>query len=127
MSKFFLKMLPFSAFLSITKAQWSSVVAYPYNSKNSSSVNSADISSYKSKAVDKLEENFISNLDYVITLCAEQACPMYITHANKLQWINEDPDIKDYSKKDALLAFRKTRNDIYDSLKRFKLETLSAD
>lgn len=86
-----------------------------------------DISSYKSKAVDKLEENFISNLDYVITLCAEQACPMYITHANKLQWINEDPDIKDYSKKDALLAFRKTRNDIYDSLKRFKLETLSAD
>jgi arsenate reductase (thioredoxin) len=86
-----------------------------------------DISSYTSKSVDKLEKNFISNLDYVITLCAEEACPMYITHADKLHWINEDPDNKDYSKKDALLAFRKTRSDIYNSLKKFKLEILSAE
>jgi hypothetical protein len=60
-------------------------------------------------------------------LCAEEACPMYITHADKLHWINEDPDNKDYSKKDALLAFRKTRSDIYNSLKKFKLEILSAE
>jgi arsenate reductase len=86
-----------------------------------------DISSYTSKSVDKLEKNFISNLDYVITLCAEEVCPMYITHADKLHWINEDPDNKDYSKKDALLAFRKTRSDIYNSLKKFKLEILSAE
>ena len=83
-----------------------------------------DISSNKSKSVDDLEENFINNLDYVITLCAEEACPTYITHANKLHWINKDPDNRDHTKKESFLAFRKTRNDICDMLMEFMKENL---
>ena len=83
-----------------------------------------NISSHKSKSIDDLEEDFINNLDYVITLCAEEACPSYITHANKLHWVNKDPDNKDYTKNESLLAFRKTRNDIYNMLKKFMIENL---
>ena len=83
-----------------------------------------DISSQKSKSVDDLEEGFINNLDYVITLCAEEACPTYITHANKLHWVNKDPDNKDHTKNESLLAFRKTRNDIYNMLTKFMIKNL---
>ena len=34
-----------------------------------------DISNHYSKSIDELESDFMDNLDYVITLCAEEVCP----------------------------------------------------
>jgi arsenate reductase len=83
-----------------------------------------DASSHLSKSVDDLEKDFINNLDYVITLCAEEACPAYITHAKKLHWINEDPASNSYTVNESVLAFRKTRTDIYKLIRKFMLENL---
>ena len=78
-----------------------------------------DASSHSSKSVDDLEEDFINNLDYVITLCAEEACPAYITNAKKLHWVNEDPANPAYSDFESIQAFRKARENIYNLIKKF--------
>lgn len=83
-----------------------------------------DASSHLSKSVDDLDEDFIDNLDYVITLCAEEACPAYITHAKKLHWINEDPANPSYSEFESLHAFRNTRDNIFKLIKKFYIENL---
>ena len=83
-----------------------------------------DASSHQSKSVDDLEKDFIDNLDYVITLCAEEACPAYITHAKKLHWINEDPANPVYSDFESINAFRNTRGNIFKLIKKFYIENI---
>ena len=83
-----------------------------------------DASLHSSKSVDDLEKDFIDNLDYVITLCAEEVCPIYITHAKKLHWINEDPANEAYSEFESLQAFRNTRDNIFKLIKKFYVENL---
>ena len=36
-----------------------------------------DIRDQYSKSIDDLDKNFIDNLDYAITLCAEEVCPVF--------------------------------------------------
>ena len=84
-----------------------------------------DASSHSSKSIDDLEKDFINNLDYVITLCAEEACPAFITHAKKLHWINEDPANSTYSDFESLKAFRYTRENIYKLTKKFFIENIA--
>ena len=50
-----------------------------------------DIRDQYSKSIDDLDKNFIDNLDYAITLCAEEVCPVLGSDANNLHWLNEDP------------------------------------
>ena len=38
-----------------------------------------DISAQYSKSVDALSDKFLTELDYVITLCAEEVCPVIIS------------------------------------------------
>ena len=38
-----------------------------------------DITNYKPKSIDSLDKEFVDNLDYVITLCAEEICPIMPT------------------------------------------------
>ena len=40
-----------------------------------------DISKHTSKSIEDLDDEFINNLDYVITLCAEEVCPVLPTNA----------------------------------------------
>ncbi|GIR73323.1 MAG: hypothetical protein CM15mP76_00500 [Prochlorococcus sp.] len=35
-----------------------------------------DISSNKTKSIESLDKDFVSKLDHVITLCAEEVCPI---------------------------------------------------
>ncbi len=44
-----------------------------------------------SKSVDDLPAAFIDNLDFVITLCAEEVCPVIQNKAQKLHWPFADP------------------------------------
>ncbi len=81
-----------------------------------------DISSYQSKHVDNLEKDFMINLDYVIKLCAEEVCPVLVSKAKILRWTNADPVNASYNDLESEIAFRKTRENIYNLLKKFLLE-----
>ena len=63
-----------------------------------------------SKATHELPEAFIKGLDYVITLCAEEACPLSPSaSAEKLAWTYPDPE--------NLQDFEKIREDLIQKLK----------
>jgi arsenate reductase len=72
-----------------------------------------------SKHIDNLDKEFMSNLDYVITLCAEEVCPSLPIATKRLHWINEDPVNINYSDKQLKYAFSTTRDNIFKLIKKF--------
>jgi len=83
-----------------------------------------DISNHFSKSVDDLDKDFIDNLDFVITLCAEEVCPILDNPCKKLHWMNIDPDNKDFNDSQLKSSFESTRLNIYNLLKKFFTEML---
>ena len=79
-----------------------------------------DISSHRPKTWDELPPAFFINLDYVITLCAEEACPTIAVKAKKLHWDLPDPAAVSGSDEERLGAFRKTRDEIKKRLEAFQ-------
>jgi arsenate reductase len=71
-----------------------------------------DISTHYSKSWDDLPSSFFNDLDYVVTLCAEEVCPTLATKAKKLHWGMPDPKTSD--------DFRKVRDELTRRLKEFK-------
>ena len=45
-----------------------------------------DISQNWSKSIDQLSHEFVEQLDFVITLCAEEVCPVLPSKAKRLHW-----------------------------------------
>ena len=41
-----------------------------------------DISHNKTKSIESLDKEFISSLDFVVTLCAEEVCPVVPSNNN---------------------------------------------
>ena len=79
-----------------------------------------DISKHYSKSVDHLSQQFLADLDYVITLCAEEVCPVLFTKAQKLHWPFLDPATPEQLPEDQTLArFRTVREAIHERLKQF--------
>jgi arsenate reductase len=82
-----------------------------------------DISKHYSKSVDDLSPKFIVGLDYVITLCAEEVCPMMVSKATKLHWPHPDPASKESLPEEVMLQrFTQARDAIHERLKAFKKE-----
>ena len=81
-----------------------------------------DISGYKTKSIESLEKDFINELDYAITLCAEEVCPAVPSATKIFHWPNEDPDNDDYNHQQEKNAFTKTRQNIFNLLKKFVIE-----
>ena len=81
-----------------------------------------DIRDQFSKSTDDLDKDFIDNLDFAITLCAEEVCPVLPTKAKSLHWMNEDPANSNYSEQQLRSSFSKTRENIFNLLKKFLLE-----
>ena len=81
-----------------------------------------DISHQRSKSIGHLDTNFLDNLDFVVTLCAEEICPVLPSKARKLHWLNVDPANKNYSETQLKIAFKKTRENIFKLLKKFYVE-----
>ena len=79
-----------------------------------------DLGSHHSKSVDTIEP---STVDTVITLCAEEVCPVILGQLRRLHWPIPDPASDDPSlTRDQLLArFRTARDEI-----RGRLEALAA-
>ena len=83
-----------------------------------------DISKHYSKSIGDLDSGFLGSLDYVITLCAEEVCPILISKAKKLHWPFPDPATKEpLSEAEYLQRFRTARDAIQDRLKIFKAES----
>lgn len=82
-----------------------------------------DISNHYSKSCDDIQSEFISELDYVITLCAEEVCPVIISKAKKLHWPFPDPASKEpIPDMESLQRFRTARDSIRTQLMKFKEE-----
>lgn len=80
-----------------------------------------DISRHYSKSVDELSPPFIVGLDYVITLCAEEICPLFISNAKKIHWPIPDPATKQSLPEEEMLQrFRAAREDIQQKIIQFK-------
>jgi arsenate reductase len=78
-----------------------------------------DISSQHSKSTEYLEKSFMDNLDFVITLCAEEVCPILNNNAKKIHWMNEDPVNVNFSDAQSKAAFIKVRDNLYNLIKKF--------
>lgn len=74
-----------------------------------------DISGQTSKCVDELD---FSNAAYVITLCADEVCPVFIGSAQKLHWPLTDPAARELNHSEQLDQFRKVRDQLAQKIYR---------
>lgn len=77
-----------------------------------------DASKNWSKSTDQLSPSFLKNLDFVITLCAEEVCPTLPSRAKRLHWPIKDP--AGAPEEDKQLTFRRARDEIKSKLEKFK-------
>jgi len=67
-----------------------------------------DISDHRSTGLDEVERP----VDAVITLCAEEVCPLWLGDAVRLHWGLPDPAAVDGTPEERLKAFRSVRNEL---------------
>jgi len=75
-----------------------------------------DISHHSSKSVDSLPATFLVKLDAVITLCADEVCPVLPMPVKKIHWPFTDPAAVHGADEDVLAAFRLVRDSIRNKL-----------
>jgi arsenate reductase len=81
---------------------------------------SIDINKNWSKSFDQLSPQFLADLDFVITLCEEEVCPVMISKAKRLHWPIKDPaKVQEAEKAE---AFRVARDEIKEKLETFGRE-----
>ncbi len=80
-----------------------------------------DIQDQSSKSVDDIDQ---SNIDMVITLCAEEVCPIFLGKVERLHWPFKDPADATLSRDAQKQLFRETRDGITAKLESLK-STLS--
>ena len=70
-----------------------------------------DLATHDSKSVETIDPNTV---DTVVTLCAEEVCPVFLGKARRIHWPIEDPASDDPAiSQDAMLArFRSARDQI---------------
>ena len=78
-----------------------------------------DISGHASKPVSDIP---IAAVDTIITLCAEEVCPLVPGNVRRLHWALADPAAVDGSQEDRLATFRMTRDEV-----RRRMEAFLAD
>jgi arsenate reductase len=78
-----------------------------------------DISSHSSKPLADIP---LTDVDTIITLCAEEVCPHVPGNVQRLHWALADPAAVDGSQEDRLATFRMTRDEV-----RRRIEAFLAD
>lgn len=68
-----------------------------------------DISGHRSKSVSEIP---MDEVDTVITLCAEEECPVFPGKAERVHWGLADPASVGSSKLEGLAAFREIRDEL---------------
>jgi arsenate reductase (thioredoxin) len=84
-----------------------------------------DISGHRSKVVDEFADQ---SFDYVLTVCdnANETCPIYPGHANRIHRDFEDPAAVQGSEEERLAAFRKVRDQLRDYFRASPFEQLTS-
>ncbi len=67
-----------------------------------------DISHHRSTGIDDVE----GSVDVVITLCAEEVCPIWLEDATRLHWSLPDPAAAPGDDGERLDAFRSVRDEL---------------
>ena len=75
-----------------------------------------DIAAHRSKGVDEVP---VEVVDTVVTLCAEEVCPVHLHEARRLHWPLADPAAAGGSEDDVAEAFRATRDELHRRLTAF--------
>jgi arsenate reductase len=75
-----------------------------------------------SKSTDDLDKDFINNLDFAITLCAEEVCPALPFRAKSLHWSNKDPANSSYDEEQLNISFAFVRDNLYELIQIFTIE-----
>lgn len=80
-----------------------------------------DLSTHHSKSVQTIDPTTVGT---VITLCAEEVCPVFLGQARRLHWPISDPASKDPSipREEMLARFRAARDTLRGMLERFAEE-----
>jgi arsenate reductase len=73
-----------------------------------------DISGHRSKGLNSIDAG---SVDAVITLCAEQVCPVFLGKAHRLHWGLPDPAAVAGTEETRLNAFRSVRDELLSRLK----------
>lgn len=75
-----------------------------------------DLTAHRSKSVDSIDP---VTVDTVITLCAEEVCPLFLGKAARLHWPIDDPASSDpaLTREQMLARFRSARDEIEVRLK----------
>ncbi len=68
-----------------------------------------DISKNRSKSVEEIDP---STVETVVTLCAEEECPVFLGKAERLHWGLPDPGAGKYGDAEKLQSFREIRDEI---------------
>ena len=76
-----------------------------------------DISHHSSKSVSNID---ISKINLIITLCAEEVCPVVPVTVERLHWPIPDPAGRGNSDDETLLAFRAAREQIQQRLQELR-------
>ncbi|MHB1948859.1 MAG: arsenate reductase ArsC [Gammaproteobacteria bacterium] len=81
-----------------------------------------DISDQKSKSVDSIDKE---KIDVVITLCAEEVCPLFSGNVKRIHWPFPDPSNPKYISDEQLKLFRKVRDDLKNKIQDLRDEVKS--
>ncbi len=81
-----------------------------------------DISRHRPKGIHSLDADFLESLDYVITLCAEEVCPVVPGRARRVHWPILDPAAQAGDEAARLEAYRRARDEIASRLNRWRAE-----
>ena len=73
-----------------------------------------DISGHRSKGLDSIDAG---SVDTVITLCAEEVCPVFLGKADRVYWGLPDPAAVTGTEETRLNAFRSVRDELLRRLK----------
>lgn len=82
-----------------------------------------DLTTHRSKSVEEIDP---AAVDTVITLCAEEVCPVFLGGARRLHWPIPDPASPDPTllREEMLARFRAARESLREKLERFAAEAL---
>jgi arsenate reductase len=79
-----------------------------------------DLAAHSSKSVESIDP---ASVDVVITLCAEEVCPVFLGNHRRLHWPIADPASSDpLPREDMLQRFRTARDTLRSKLEAFHLE-----
>ena len=82
-----------------------------------------DISGHRSKSVSAIDPE---NVDLVVTLCADEVCPLFLGRVRRIHWPLPDPAAVSGTVEERLAKFREVRDELRRRLPEL-LEILTGD